>query len=78
MNTVTLQIPDYLFEKLRDFTKKEKITIDQFITSAIAEKMSAFATQDYLEKRAANANKKKFLNALSSIPDIEPEEYDKL
>jgi hypothetical protein len=78
MNTVTLQIPDYLFDKLRDFTRKEKITIDQFITSAIAEKMSAFATKDYLEMRAARANKKKFLDALSSIPDIEPEEYDKL
>ena len=52
--------------------------INQFIASAVTEKISAFATKDYLEKRALRANIKKYEEALSQIPEVEPEEYDKL
>jgi len=40
--------------------------------------MSAFATLDYLEMRAKKADKKKFKEALLKVPNIEPDEYDKL
>jgi len=63
---------------MKEVVKKERISINQFISSATAEKISVFATQDYLEECAKRANKKKFEEALSHIPDVEPEEYDKL
>jgi len=78
MNTISLQLPDSLFQRIKDVVKKEEISINQFITSSVAEKLSAFETRDYLEERAKRANRKKFEEALSHIPDVEPEEYDKL
>ncbi len=78
MNTISLQLPDSLVEGIKRYAKTEGISFDQFITSAIAEKLSAFATQDYLEERAKRADEKKFQEALAHIPDVEPEEYDKL
>ena len=63
---------------MKEIAKKEGISINQFIASAVSEKMSAFATEDYLERRAERANREKFEEALSQIPDVEPEEYDKL
>ena len=78
MSTISLRLPDSLHEKVREIAKKEGISINQFIACAVSEKMSAFATEDYLEKRAKRANKEKFEEALSYIPDVEPEEYDKL
>lgn len=63
---------------MKEIAKKEGISINQFIASAVSEKMSAFATEDYLERWAERANREKFEEALSQIPDVEPEEYDKL
>ena len=78
MSTLSLRLPDSLHKKIKDFSIEEGISINQFITSAVSEKMSAFATLDYLEMRAKRADKKKFKKALSRIPDVEPQEYDKI
>ena len=78
MSTLSLRLPDSLHKKIKEFSRTEGISINQFITSAVSEKMSAFATLDYLEMRAKRANKKKFKKALSQIPDVEPEDYDRL
>jgi hypothetical protein len=78
MSTLSLRLPDSLHKKIKEFSREEGISINQFITSAVSEKISAFATIDYLEMRAKKANAKKFKEALSKIPDTEPAEQDKL
>ena len=40
--------------------------------------MSALMTLEYLEKRAKRSSEEKFEKALQAIPDVEPEDYDKL
>lgn len=78
MSTISLRLPESLHQKVKETAKKEGISINQFISSAVSEKMSAFVTEDFLEKRAKRANKEKSKEALSRIPDVEPEEYDRL
>ena len=78
MSTLSLRLPDSIHERVKEFAQKEGISINQFIASAVTEKISAFATKDYLEKRAGRADVNKFEKALSQIPDVEPEEYDKM
>ncbi len=78
MSTLSLRLPDSLHKKIKEFSREEGISINQFITSAVSEKMSAFATLDYLEMRAKRSDKTKFREALSKIPDVVPEDYDKL
>ncbi len=45
---------------VRQFVKREGISINQFVTLALAEKVPALATESYLEKRAKRGNKQKF------------------
>jgi len=78
MSVLSLRLPDSLHAKIKEFSKDEGISINQFISSAVAEKISAFATLEYLEMRAERADKKKFASALSKVPDVEPEDYDRL
>ncbi len=78
MSILSLRLPNSLHERVKKYAEKEGISINQFIASAVTEKISAFATVEYLEKRAGKANEKKFRKALSKVPDAEPEEYDKL
>ncbi len=76
MNTLNLRIPESIHNKLIEIAKKESISINQFISSAVAEKLSAFMTEEYIMKRAKKGSRDKFLNAMKQIPDVKPEGYD--
>ncbi len=78
MSTLSLRLPNSLHEKIRQLAKQEGISINQFIASAAAEKMVSLLTESYLKNRAAKADYKKFKTVLDKVPDVEPEDYDKI
>ena len=78
MSTISLRLPESVHEKVRELARQDGVSINQFISTAVAEKMSALMTLDYLENRAKRGSRKKFLEAMSKVPDVEPPEYDKL
>jgi len=78
MSTISLRIPESLHKTVRALAKKENISINQLITLALAEKVSALMTEDYLAERAERASREKFEKALSRVPDIDPDEKDSL
>jgi len=71
-------VPESLLKQVRELSEKEGITVDQFISSAIAEKASAWTTIEYLKERAKRGNREKFLQALSKVPKTEPDEADRI
>ena len=77
MSNISLRLPDSLHKRARDLAKKENTSINQSVSSALAEKISALMTEEYIEQRAKRASKLKFNRVLSKISDIAPEEYDK-
>ena len=78
MSTISLRIPDSLHQYAKALAKEDGISVNQLITTALAEKMSALGTETYLEERAKRGNRKDFENALASVADVEPEEEDRL
>ena len=78
MSTLSLRLLDSLHEELKSLAKIEGISINQFVSSAVAEKMSALLTEKYLRKRASQGSEKEFLVAMGKVPDIEPGDADKL
>jgi len=48
------------------------------ISSAVAEKMSALMTEEYLAARAKRASRRKFEAVLAKVPDVEPDESDRI
>ena len=58
--------------------EREGISINQLINSAVAEKMSALMTEEYLEARAARRSRRKFDAVLAKVPDVAPEDTDHL
>jgi hypothetical protein len=73
-----LIVPESLLRQVRLLAEREGVTLEQFISSAMAEKAAAWMTVDYLEQRAARGNKEDFLRVLGKVPDVEPEEQDRL
>jgi predicted transcriptional regulator len=78
MSTISLRLPQSLHRRVRDLAKQEEISINQFIATALAEKMSALMTSDYLEERSKRGNRQKFVRAMSKVRGIDPEKKDAL
>lgn len=78
MSTISLRLPNYLHETIRELAQEDQVSINQFIILAIAEKVSALMTEGYLEKRAARGDRVKFEAAMAKVPDVEAAEYDRL
>jgi len=77
MSVINIRIPESLHRKVRDLAKKENISINQLISTAFAEKISALMVEEYIEERAKKGSKYKFKKALSKVAEEEPAEYDK-
>jgi uncharacterized protein (DUF1778 family) len=78
MSTISLRLPDSLHEQIRKLANVDGISINQFISTAAAEKLAALMTVDYLEKRAKRGTRRRFEAALKRLPDVEPADDDKL
>ncbi|CCH97281.1 hypothetical protein [Microcystis aeruginosa] len=78
MSTIQVQIPDSLQKSLDDLAARDGISIDQFIFTAIAEKLSALMTENYLIERAKKGSREKYQAILTKVPDVESEAYDRL
>jgi predicted transcriptional regulator len=68
MSTLSLRIPDSTHSRLKDWAQKDKLSINQFISTAVAEKLAALETLNYLSERAQKGSKAKFEAALARVP----------
>jgi len=78
VSTISLRLPTSLHEKARELAKRDNVSVNQFITLAVAEKIASLLTEEYLSERAKRGSREKFEAALAQVPDVEPEEYDRL
>ncbi|MFT4257374.1 MAG: toxin-antitoxin system HicB family antitoxin [Pseudoxanthomonas sp.] len=77
MSTMSLRLPDSMHRRLKEWARKDNISVNQFITSAVTEKLAALSTLEYLEERAARADRTRFEAALAKVPDVEPAPEDR-
>ncbi len=72
MSVLSLRLPDSIHRHIKEIAKREGVSINQFITCAVAEKVSAIMTEDYLAERAKRAKKGDLKKVLDRVPDREP------
>ena len=77
MATLSVRLPDSIHRQLSELARQEGVSINQLVNSAVAEKLSALMTADYLETRAARGSREKFRGVLSRVADIEPDDIDR-
>ncbi len=78
MSTLSVRLPNSLHQRLRECAEREGTSINQLISSAVAEKLATLWTVDYLQERARRGSRKKFEAVLRGVPDVEPETHDRL
>jgi uncharacterized protein (DUF1778 family) len=78
MTTLSLRIPTSLHRAIKELASQDGYSMNQFLITAAAEKLSALETVDYLSSRARRANLEEFDRLLARVPDTEPDARDRL
>ena len=78
MSTLSVRLPDSIHREVRELAREDGVSINQFISLALAEKVSSLRTVEYLKRRAKQGSTSDLLKILDSAPDVEPEENDKI
>lgn len=78
MSALSLRLPGSIHRHIREIAKMEGVSINQFISSAVSEKISALMTEDYLKARARRARKEAFRKILVKVPARKPLPDDEL
>jgi len=78
MSALNLRLPDSIHRHIREIAKREGVSINQFISTAVSEKISALLTEEYLADRASRAKKGTLKNILDKVPARAPMAEDKL
>lgn len=77
MSTISLRLPESLHKQARNLARKENTSINQLVSSALAEKVSALMAEEYIEQRAKRASREKFRNALKKVSNRQAEDVDR-
>ena len=68
MSNLSLRLPDSIHRHLKRAADVDGISINQFISLAVAEKLSALQTYDIIAERAKGGSRASFLQAMALIP----------
>ena len=78
MSTLNVNIPESLHRRAQSLAQDDGVPLDQFIATALAEKVAVLDADSYIRERAERGSREKFDRVLSKVPDVEPEEQDRL
>ena len=71
MSALSLRLPASIHRHIKEIAKREGVSINQFISSAVSEKISAILTEEYLMERAKRAKEGTLGKILDKVPDRE-------
>ncbi len=77
MSALSIRLPESLHKYAKEYAAQEGISVNQLISTALAEKLSALATEDFLELRAKRGSRRKFDAVLTKVPGVAPDAPDR-
>ncbi len=72
MSQVALRLPDSLHRYAKQLAAADDASLNQFIVTAVAEKISALNTEAFFQQRAALSSREKFDRVLAKVADTHP------
>ncbi|MGH7995500.1 MAG: toxin-antitoxin system HicB family antitoxin [Opitutaceae bacterium] len=78
MSTLSIRLPNSIHQHTKKLAREEGISINQFVASAVGEKLAALDAERYLGERAARGRKVNIKRILAKVPDVPPAEEDRL
>ena len=72
MSTLEVKIPDLLFKQVNEVAAKEKVSVDQIVSIALAAQVSASQARESISSRAKRVDWRKVDDILDRVPANPP------
>jgi broad specificity phosphatase PhoE len=72
MSTFALRLPESLYAQAKLLAEQDQASLNQFITVAVAEKVSALQTAEFFAQRTGDAKKDDLAKLLLQVKNREP------
>ncbi|MBI2920138.1 MAG: toxin-antitoxin system HicB family antitoxin [Planctomycetes bacterium] len=76
MSAISLRLPNSIHKRLREVAMRDDVSINQFIATAVAEKLSALLTAEYLGQRSRRGRRSRYLKVLRKVHTDPPQRSD--
>jgi hypothetical protein len=78
MTRINIELPASVHERAKFLAKRDGISVDQFISTALAEKMSVLEAESYFRERAKRGTREAFDRVMAKVPARKPLKGDEL
>ncbi len=78
MSSFALRLPDSLYAHAKELAQADQASLNQFITVAVAEKVSAMQTTAFFAERSKGAKPGDLAKFLARVPERKPIPGDEL
>jgi hypothetical protein len=78
MSKLTLELPESFQRRAAMLAALEGVSFEHFVALAVAEKLSALESVELLRREVAGAKREAFDRYLAAVPDVPPDENDRL
>jgi hypothetical protein len=78
MSTLSVRLPHSIHRHLREVAAREGVSMNQLISAAVGEKLSALMTADYLAARASRGKRRAYDAVLRKVRSVAPQRGDEL
>ena len=76
MSTLSIRLPNSIHQHAKRLAQTEGVSVNQIVSSALAEKLSALDAERYLNECAARGREVDINAILAKVPNTEPEVED--
>ena len=76
MATLSVRLQNSVHDAVKSFAREDDVSINQFIISAVIEKLTALDTEKYIENRGSTGSREKYMSVLKKAPHARPREDD--
>lgn len=68
MTTFDISLPNSIYDAVKEVSSNEDISMNQFVVSAVIEKLSVAYPGNYIEKRGMSGDVDRYGNVLAKAP----------
>ena len=78
MSAIQIELPEQVHQRAIELARQNSMPLDRLMLVALVEKLSTMFTDPVLEERARRGTWEGFDEFMKNVPDVEPEDYDRL
>ena len=78
MTRISIELPASVHERAKLLAKRDGVSVDQFISTALAEKISVLEAETYFQERARRGTREAFDRVMAKVAARKPLKGDEL